>query len=140
MGIGHGYRFSQPALSLLESQKVSYQANTLQIAQQHYHQAEHAIVLTARQPENADKTLLWVAAHHSSAIAELARKLPHYRKYSFLVFKGDELTNIDKGQWPITQSPLTQKIHQQDDPSFGLRTHWLTVTPSCPCRITSTVV
>lgn len=116
--LGWENRFSQPVLSTLESQKVSYQANTLQVAQQHYNQAEHAIVLTARQPENADKTLLWVAAHHPSAIAELARKLPHYRKYSFLVFKGDELTNIDKGQWPITQSPLTQTIQQQNDPSF----------------------
>jgi acetylornithine deacetylase/succinyl-diaminopimelate desuccinylase-like protein len=59
-----------------------------------------------------------VASDHPAAIADLARKLPHYRKYSYLVFEGDELNNINKGQWPVTQSPLTQLIQQKDKASF----------------------
>ncbi len=116
--LGWENRFSHHILASLTEQNVAYEEGKLQIAQQHYDQKEHAVVLTSRQPEHAGKTLLWVAADQPNAILELARKLPHYRKYSFLVFKGDELTNIHKGQWPITQSPLTQKIRQQDDLAY----------------------
>ncbi|MBC6961989.1 MAG: M20/M25/M40 family metallo-hydrolase, partial [Nitrosomonas sp.] len=65
---------------------------------------------------------LWVASDQPAAITELARKLPHYRKYSYLVFedsgKSEELNNINKGQWPVTRSPLTQLVKQKDDASF----------------------
>ena len=38
------------------------------------------------------------------------RKLPHYGKYSYLVFEGDEPTNIIKGQWPVLNSPLKKVL------------------------------
>ena len=113
--MGWQNKFSHTLLTALAEQNVAYRYGALQLDQQNYQQAEHAIVLTARQPSNPDKTLLWVASDNPEAIAELASKLPHYRKYSYLVFKGDELTNVHKGQWPITQSPLTQWIKQKDN-------------------------
>ncbi|MBP6058523.1 MAG: M20/M25/M40 family metallo-hydrolase [Nitrosomonas sp.] len=112
--MGWQNKFAAAVAQTLADRRVSYQSKQLQLNQKNYPQADHAIVLTTRQPTNPDKTLLWVAADNPKAIAELANKLPHYRKYSYLVFKGDELTNIDKGQWPITQSPLTQWIKQKD--------------------------
>jgi hypothetical protein len=39
--------------------------------------------------------------------AGLTRKLPHYHKYSYLAFEGDEPVNVDKGRWPVTRSPMT---------------------------------
>ena len=116
--MGWQNKFSQDLITALSSQDVAYRAGALQLDQQTYREDKHAIVLTARQPANPDKTLLWVASDHPAAIAELARKLPHYRKYSYLAFEGDELTNINKGQWPVTQSPLMQSIKQKDDASF----------------------
>lgn len=113
--MGWQNKFSHTLLTALAEQNVAYRYGALQLDQQNYQQAEHAIVLTARQPSNPDKTLLWVASDDPRAIAELSNKLPHYRKYSYLVFKGDELTNVHKGQWPITQSPLTQWIKQKDN-------------------------
>ena len=113
--MGWQNKFSHALLTALTEQKVIYRQKTLQLDQQNYQQTEHAIVLTARQPSDPDKTLLWVASDNPKAIAELASKLPHYRKYSYLVFKGDELVNVNKGQWPVTQSPLTQRIKQQDN-------------------------
>ncbi|SCZ86114.1 hypothetical protein NSMM_490003 [Nitrosomonas mobilis] len=44
----------------------------------------------ASTPTNSthpDLTLLWIAADQSAAIGELARKLPHYRKYSWCLKK-----------------------------------------------------
>ena len=38
----------------------------------------------------------------------MIRKLPHYGKYSYLAFNGDEPTNIAKGQWPVLNSPLVK--------------------------------
>jgi len=36
----------------------------------------------------------------------MASKLPHYGKYSYLAFAGDEPTNVLKGEWAATDSPL----------------------------------
>ncbi len=113
--IGWQNKFAETVAKTLVDRGVTYQQKKLQLDQKTYPQAEHAVVLTTRQPSNPDKTLLWIASDNPKAIAELANKLPHYRKYSYLVFKGNELTNIDKGQWPITQSPLSQWIKQKDD-------------------------
>ena len=113
--MGWQNKFAETVSKTLVDRGVTYQQKKLQLEQKTYPQAEHAVVLTTRQPSNPDKTLLWIASDNPKAIAELANKLPHYRKYSYLVFKGDELTNIDKGQWPITQSPLSQWVKQKDN-------------------------
>jgi aminopeptidase N len=60
-------------------------------------------VLTAwrdRQP------LGWLAASDPAALPGLARKLPHYGKYSYLVFTGSAPENLAKGQWPSGDSEL----------------------------------
>ncbi len=113
--LGWQNRFAETIPKALADRGVAVQHQQLRLEQKHYPQAGHAVVLTSRQPTDPSKTLLWIAADHPKAIAELASKLPHYRKYSYLVFKGDELTNVDKGQWPITHSPLTQLVKQPDD-------------------------
>ncbi|EIC23518.1 M1 family metallopeptidase [Thiorhodovibrio frisius] len=48
----------------------------------------------------------WLAAQDPAAIAGLARKLPHYGKYGYLLFAGAQPTNQRKGQWPVRDSPL----------------------------------
>jgi hypothetical protein len=40
----------------------------------------------------------------ASVVEALGRKLPHYGVYSYLVFDGE--TNVDKGSWAVTNSPL----------------------------------
>ncbi|SCX01429.1 PDZ domain-containing protein [Nitrosomonas eutropha] len=116
--LGWQNKFSNQLIDSLAEQGVARKEGTLQLSGKIWQQSRHAVVLTTRQPTNPDLTLLWVAADQPAAIAELARKLPHYRKYSYLVFEGDELNNISKGQWPITHSPLTQLITQKDNATF----------------------
>jgi hypothetical protein len=41
------------------------------------------------------------------ALSGLGRKLPHYHKYSYLAFEGDEPVNVLKGRWPVIDSPMT---------------------------------
>ena len=112
--MGWRNRFAEHVIEALPGRQVHYADETLALNGQHFTPDEHAIVLTARQSGNPDKTLLWVAGNTPRAIAELARKLPHYRKYSYLAFQDDELTNIHKGQWPIINSPLSLVVEQAD--------------------------
>lgn len=112
--MGWQNRFAGHVIAALPGQSVHYAGETLMLDSQRFTSDEHAIVLTARQSENPDKTLLWVAGNTPRAIAELARKLPHYRKYSYLAFQDDELTNVLKGQWPIISSPLSLTVEQSD--------------------------
>ncbi len=71
---------------------------------QSFERNRHALVAAIRRPNN--HTLLWLAAGTPQAIAGLARKLPHYRKYSYLVFEGKAPDNVLKGQWPTRGGPL----------------------------------
>lgn len=69
--------------------------------------ADHAVVVTAHHPENPERVLAWIAAAADEALPGLARKLPHYHKYSYLVFRGSVPDNVAKGRWPVRRSPLT---------------------------------
>jgi aminopeptidase N len=56
----------------------------------------------------------WLAAPEAMMLPVLARKLPHYAKYSYAAFGGAELTNLTKGMWPVTASPLGVAVKQDD--------------------------
>ncbi|HKJ76562.1 MAG TPA: M1 family aminopeptidase [Gammaproteobacteria bacterium] len=77
-----------------------------------------SVVLTApgRQPE---QTWGWLAAATPRALPGLARKLPHYGKYSYLAFRGDGPENTRKGQWPVPGSPLNRAL-EEDAPALTL--------------------
>ncbi|MCX6551803.1 MAG: M20/M25/M40 family metallo-hydrolase, partial [Acidobacteria bacterium] len=66
----------------------------------------HTFVATLRHPGNVEKAIGWIAADHVAAMPGLGRKLPHYGKYSYLAFEGDEPVNTVKGQWQNSDSPL----------------------------------
>jgi len=73
-------------------------------------------VLTA---ERNGQALGWIAAATPEAIAGLARKLPHYGKYSYLLFTGEAPDNLLKGLWPPGDSPLVQWL-VEDRPALTL--------------------
>lgn len=112
--IGWQNKFREQVFDALSAHAVKYDSKQVIVNKQRYSQDQHSIVLTARQPSDPDKTLLWVASDQPDAIAELARKLPHYRKYSYLGFDGDELANVLKGQWPVATSPLSRIVVEKD--------------------------
>ncbi len=67
---------------------------------------DHSVVVVRRNPGDAEKAVGWISVAPDSAFPGMARKLPHYGKYSYLAFEGDEPTNTVKGQWDATDSPL----------------------------------
>ncbi|UCG71889.1 MAG: M20/M25/M40 family metallo-hydrolase [Chromatiales bacterium] len=68
--------------------------------------AGHSTVAVTRHPNNVAKAVGWITADPAAAFEGLGRKLPHYGKYSYLAFEGDEPANIIKGEWTATDSPL----------------------------------
>jgi hypothetical protein len=93
---------------------ISLSAEGVQIDQTVLSRAAHTVVLTARHPHNAQHTLAWLASEQAAALPGLGRKLPHYGKYSYLGFSGDEPSNVAKGQWPVVQSPMSVLLPQAD--------------------------
>jgi acetylornithine deacetylase/succinyl-diaminopimelate desuccinylase-like protein len=108
--LGWNNRFRDEVTTKLKSQKVSISNNSVELNGKDYSKGEHAVLLTARNKNNIDKTVLWLSSGNSKAIAGLANKLPHYRKYSYLVFSGDAPDNIDKGQWDVLDSPMNRLL------------------------------
>jgi hypothetical protein len=68
--------------------------------------AGHILVATLRNRRNVEKAVGWIVADALAALPGLGRKLPHYGKYSYLGFEGDEPVNVIKGQWQQSDSPL----------------------------------
>jgi aminopeptidase N len=83
---------------------------------------QHSTVVMARHPSNSAHALAWLATDNVAAMPGLGRKLPHYNKYSYLGFTGDEPTNVFKGQWPVVNSPMSIAISQEDGEEVGLTT------------------
>ena len=76
--------------------------------------AGHTLVATLRHPNNVEKAIGWIVADPETALPGLGRKLPHYGKYSYLGFQGDEPVNIIKGQWQESDSPLRVDLRAVD--------------------------
>jgi len=76
-----------------------------------YERTLHALVLTTHIGQTP---AAWLAAPDAAMLPILARKLPHYAKYSYAAFSGSELTNLVKGMWPVARSPLAQAVKQED--------------------------
>jgi aminopeptidase N len=91
--------------------QMSLSATDATMGDRSFHPDEQSLVLTAR---HGGAPLMWLGCDNPAAFAGLARKLPHYGSYSYLAFEGDAPTNIFKGQWRVTNSPLSTDITQAD--------------------------
>jgi len=115
--LGWNNRFSNAVKQALKEQGVSLDGDTLIIKEQSLPIANHSAMLTARHPVNSGATLVWLATSRAEAVPALARKLPHYRKYSYLAFEGDEGNNVAKGQWRVLNSPMSLDFNYADNPA-----------------------
>jgi hypothetical protein len=61
-------------------------------------------VIVINHPKQDEFGVMVIRGNEQSDILSIARKIPHYGKYSYLLFSGDE--NIVKGIWEIELSPL----------------------------------
>jgi aminopeptidase N len=111
---GWNNRFRQEFAQALQAYDYGDNGTTLQLGESRPGPASHSIVIMARQPQNVDLALGWLAADSAAAVPGLGRKLPHYGRYSYLAFTGTAPDNILKGQWPVVGSPMSICVAQQD--------------------------
>ncbi len=88
--------------------------NNIKLTQADLNNDARSIVVAIRNKQNLKHAIAFVSSDNVNALPGLARKLPHYRKYSYLAFEGDAPTNIVKGQFTVSTSPLKQIVKQQD--------------------------
>jgi hypothetical protein len=113
--LGWENRFKTAFLTGLDGYPFDREAESLQIQQHSYPLKSHSFALVNRQSAEGEPQA-WLATHSPQALPGLARKLPHYGKYSYLAFQGDTPDNVLKGQWPVTASPLRKSFTQNKMP------------------------
>ncbi len=75
------------------------------LAGEKYQAERDSVVLVTHNPVNPQHSVVWFASNAADAVARYGQRLPHYRKYSYLVFDGEH-KNVLKGQWSLSRSPL----------------------------------
>jgi aminopeptidase N len=74
-------------------------------------QEGRSLVACFRDPESPEIPWTVLLPESPSVVEALGRKLPHYGRYSFLVFEDE--TNVDKGNWVMKSSPLRLDLTEE---------------------------
>lgn len=111
--LGWDNRFRDVLRRALSAYQFADRGDRLALEDAELLRGKHSVVVAARHPEHF-AAVTFVATDRIAALPGLARKLPHYGKYSYLGFVGDEPHNVVKGQWPVVDSPLSVPIEQGD--------------------------
>lgn len=112
--LGWENHFLNEALAELSKYEVAFDQKEIVIGKIRIPKERHSVVLTGINPSNKDMALILIATDMVEALLGLGRKLPHYDKYSYLVFEGDEPVNVVKGRWPVHDSPMTVFLFDKD--------------------------
>lgn len=103
--------------SVVDQQLKSYPGSigerSATLGQTELSREDNSLVVAVRHPRNPNLAAVWLAVHDEQAVSGLAKKLPHYGKYSYLGFTGSEPSNIAKGEWPAVGSPLVESIRSE---------------------------
>ncbi|MFO0984425.1 MAG: M28 family peptidase [Planctomycetota bacterium] len=108
--LGSSNRWASALVSHLAAQGARIGSEALALGGTELPRARHAFAVTAPHPGDPEQALAWIGADLREALPGLARKLPHYGKYSYLAFQGSEPSNDAKGQWTAVGSPLVRVL------------------------------
>lgn len=112
---GWDSRYADVIIGQLEQQGIRFYADSVTIKDKTYSRKQHSFIFCLRNPNLPRQTFVWIATENIATLPALARKLPHYGKYSYLVFEGAEATNVDKGQWPTQSTALFRSLDRTLD-------------------------
>ncbi len=79
---------------------------------------EDGIVIAGGPPEDPARAWSILAAGTPEQVATVGRKVPHYGKYSYLVFDADG-KNVAKGSWEVRESPLRASLADERNAGGG---------------------
>jgi hypothetical protein len=108
--LGADNRFAPVVAEALKANGAALDAGALRVGDTRFTPAGRSLVAVVRQPQNPLVFVAYASAASEAAATALARKLPHYGKYSWLVFTGDEASNEAKGEWPARDTPLARNL------------------------------
>jgi hypothetical protein len=72
----------------------------------------HSLALTLNAGE---QQIILLDAGSGQGLNSLARKLPHYGKYSYVLFNSASGDNVAKGQWEVKDSPLSIHFEEKNN-------------------------
>jgi aminopeptidase N len=108
--LGWSNAFGQTIVSALSAQGVTHASEGIGVPGRGVARAGESLLLVARYPGQPGRSMAWLAADPAAAIPGLGRKLPHYTKYGYLVFRGEAPDNIAKGTFEAVSSPLVHVL------------------------------
>jgi len=108
--LGWNNNFKDKVQKGLSDYNTQLNENSANINKKELTENNNSFVVSVRNPNNPKEVVVWLTIGNKDAVPGLLRKLPHYGKYSYLVFEGDEPANIEKGQWPVVHSPLSKVL------------------------------
>ncbi len=120
--LGWDNAFGSEIAGRLADQGVSMHDSSVALAGDKLPKNNHSMVVVARAKGDPTAAVSWVTAAPVEAIPGLARKLPHYTRYSYLGFRGPEPENTAKGMWQPLSSPLVRNLSDGDMPALELST------------------
>ncbi len=98
----------------LNQHAVTMSGGQITVAGKSIDTQRHSLVLVARGKSDPSTALGWVTAAPTAAIPGLARKLPHYSRYSYLAFQDEAPDNMLKELWQPIGSPLVRNLSDGD--------------------------
>lgn len=111
--LGFENRYADLINQALSESHSSIQGDSVVFENKASTKENHSFVLTLYNQQNPSYNLAFIALDNQAAIEGLITKLPHYGKYSYLGFEGDEPVNVAKGDWPVLNSPLIKVFDEQ---------------------------
>ena len=115
--LGKENRFNSVIQKGLIPYECNFNSSEITIEKQTFSFDKASIVASVKNPKNSEHVIVLLSADRASALPGLGRKIPHYGKYSYLAFEGDEPTNILKGQWPLVGSLLSASLISPTNPA-----------------------
>ena len=106
--IGFDNKFANDINQQLMNYNSGFSVDSVQYENKKLVKEGNSFVFTLSKDSDIEKQNIFISIGSAEAIPGLVRKLPHYGKYSYLSFNGDEPVNIAKGQWPVLNSPLVK--------------------------------
>ncbi|MCU7843873.1 MAG: M20/M25/M40 family metallo-hydrolase [Candidatus Thiodiazotropha sp. (ex Monitilora ramsayi)] len=108
--LGWDNHFASQIQSELARHPVTFKPGQVDMGQAQTEKKHHAFAWVTRfdGTRNQSHPRALITADLPGALAGLGRKIPHYHKYSYLAFAGEEPENRLKGRWPVTDSPMTE--------------------------------
>ena len=117
--LGRNNRFAQALFQSDPTLGLTVSDTGVQFQDQTIPAAGHSTVAVRRHPANVNKAVGWIVVDPAEAFPGIATKLPHYGKYSYLAFEGDEPANIASGEWTNSDSPLRVDLRSAEQRAAG---------------------